>query len=78
MGNAGEGIIARPLKVYLDTNHLINIAKARAGENLPQGQSSETYLFIDEYVRNIAVLFSVGHRLWSGWRVTQLKNRQTQ
>jgi len=51
MGNAGEGIIARPLKVYLDTNHLINIAKARAGENLPQGQSSETYLFIDEYVR---------------------------
>jgi hypothetical protein len=58
MENTGEGRIARPPKVYLDTNHLINIAKSRAGEKL-QGQSSETYLFIDEYVRkHCGLIFS--------------------
>jgi hypothetical protein len=45
-------IIQRPLKVYLDTNHLIYIATVRKGERLPEGLSQEDYKCLDEYIKS--------------------------
>jgi len=44
--------IARPPKVYLDTNHLINIAKVRRGKKLPVGQSEDDYERIDDFIKS--------------------------
>jgi len=46
-----SGKIARPPKLYIDTNHLINIGKVRRSEELPRGQSAEAYRFLDRCIR---------------------------
>ena len=55
-----EGIgfdgIARPPRIYLDTNHLINIANVRKGKKLPPGQSEDDYRCIDERIRSFCGL----------------------
>lgn len=45
-------MIIKPLKLYLDTNHLINISKMRNGEQLPDGQSVEAYKYIDDCIKS--------------------------
>jgi hypothetical protein len=45
-------IIQRPPKIYLDTNHLINIANVRRGQELSTRQSEEAYRCIDEGIRS--------------------------
>jgi hypothetical protein len=51
-----EGIgfdgIARPPRIYLDTNHMINIANVRKGKKLPPGQSEDDYRRINECVKS--------------------------
>jgi len=44
--------IQRPPKIYLDTNHLINIAKIRKGEKLQEGQSEGEYNCLDGFIRS--------------------------
>ncbi|MHC4074363.1 MAG: hypothetical protein ACYSW0_21305 [Planctomycetota bacterium] len=46
------GIIRRPPKVYLDTNHLINIAKVRKRHYPQPGRSDEEYRRIDECIKS--------------------------
>ena len=50
--------ILKPLKLYLDTNHLINIAKVRKGTSIPD-EVRPAYLAIDECIRNrhVGVIF---------------------
>jgi hypothetical protein len=48
--HSGNIQIARPPKLVLDTNHLINIAKLRKGQPLPRGQSPEAYSLIDQCI----------------------------
>mgnify|MGYP001035773069 CR=1 FL=1 len=45
-------VIQRPPKIYLDTNHLINIAKVRKGQQLQSSQSEDDYRCIDECVKS--------------------------
>lgn len=45
-------IIQRPPRIYLDTNHLVYIAKVRKGQKLPQGQSEGDYRQLDEYIKS--------------------------
>jgi len=45
-------IIQRPPKIYLDTNHLINIANVRRGQELSTRQSEEAYRCINEGIRS--------------------------
>lgn len=45
-------VIQRPPKIYLDTNHLINIAKIRKGEKLQEGQSEGEYNCLDGLIRS--------------------------
>jgi hypothetical protein len=42
--------IVRPPRLFLDTNHLINIARLRKGKSLPRGQSPEAYSLIDQRI----------------------------
>lgn len=42
--------IMRPPRLFLDTNHLINIAQVRKGGSLPPGQSVEAYSLIDQCI----------------------------
>lgn len=52
MLDEGESsIIERPPKLYIDTNHLINIANLRYGRKLPPGQSKEAYTFVDNCIK---------------------------
>jgi len=48
----GSDGIARPPKIYLDTNHLINIANVRKGKKLPPGQSEDDYRSIDDCIKS--------------------------
>lgn len=48
--DSGEIQIVRAPKLFLDTNHLINIAQVRKGSSLPPGQSIEAYSFIDQCI----------------------------
>lgn len=51
--------ILRPPKLYIDTNHLINIANVRDGRKLSTGQSSEAYSFIDKRIhQHFGVIFN--------------------
>lgn len=51
-------MIVQPPKLFLDTNHLINIAKVRRGRPLPPGQSPDAYSFIDQCIsRHYGVVF---------------------
>jgi len=45
-------VIQRPPKIYLDTNHLINIADVRKGKKLPPGQSEGCYRRLDDCIRS--------------------------
>ena len=45
-------LIVSPTKLYLDTNHLINLSRIRRNEKLPNGQSCESYKFIDKLIKN--------------------------
>lgn len=51
-----EGIgfdgIARPPRIYLDTNHLINIANMRRSKRLPPGQSEDDYRRISDLIKS--------------------------
>ncbi len=49
-GASGNIQIVRPPRLFLDTNHLINIAGLRKGKSLPPGQSPEAYSFIDQCI----------------------------
>jgi hypothetical protein len=44
--------IARPPKIYLDTNHLINIAKVRRGQQPQPSQSDDDYRRMDECIKS--------------------------
>ena len=44
--------IARPPKIYLDTNHLINIANVRKGQQPQPSQSEDDYRRIDKSVKS--------------------------
>lgn len=44
-------VIQRPPEIYLDTNHLINIAKLRKGQRLQSQKTEENYRCIDEYIK---------------------------
>jgi hypothetical protein len=48
--------IARPPKVYLDTNHLINVSKVRKGQRLQTSETEENYRRIDEYIKSYCAL----------------------
>jgi hypothetical protein len=52
MNEGEEIIIQRPPKIYLDTNHLINITRVRKGQKLPQGQSEGDYKRLDECIKS--------------------------
>ena len=45
-------VIQRPPKIYLDTNHLINIAKVRKGQQSQPHQSEDDYRRIDEGIKS--------------------------
>mgnify|MGYP001614122725 CR=1 FL=1 len=45
-------VIQRPPKIYLDTNHLINVADVRKGKKLPPGQSEDCYRSLDDCIRS--------------------------
>jgi hypothetical protein len=47
---SGNIQIVRPPRLFLDTNHLINIAKLRKGQPLPRGQSPDAYSLIDRCI----------------------------
>jgi hypothetical protein len=59
MATESENVgIVRPPKIFLDTNHFINIAKVRRGEPLPKGQSADSYLFINQCIaQHFGVVF---------------------
>ena len=50
--NIKSDVIQRPPKIYLDTNHLINIAKIRKGEKLQEGQSEGEYTRLDGFIKS--------------------------
>jgi hypothetical protein len=53
------GKIIRPPKIYIDTNHLINISSLRQGRNLPPGQSVEAYSFVDKCIaQHFGIIFN--------------------
>jgi hypothetical protein len=45
-------VIQRPPKIYLDTNHLINIAKVRKGQQHQPSQSEDDYRRMDECIKS--------------------------
>jgi hypothetical protein len=47
---SGHIQIVRPPKLFLDTNHLINIAKLRKSQSLPPQQSFDAYSLIDQCI----------------------------
>ena len=47
-----SNVIQRPPKIYLDTNHLINIANVRKRREPQPGRSDEEYRRIDEYIKS--------------------------
>ena len=54
-----EGIV-RPPRIYLDTNHLINITKIRKGDKLQEGQSERDYKCLDRFIRSYCgLIFSL-------------------
>lgn len=65
-----EGIgfdgIARPPRIYLDTNHLIDIANVRKGEKPPTGQSEDDYRRIDDCIKSYCGLI-FGHAATLEW-----------
>lgn len=50
--NDSQLVIQKPPKIYLDTNHLVNISRVRKGIKLPAGQSQEDYKRLDEYIKS--------------------------
>jgi len=56
----GFGGIVRPPKIFLDTNHLINITKIRKGDKLQEGQSEGDYKCLDRFIRSYCgLIFSL-------------------
>jgi hypothetical protein len=51
-----EKIIQRPPRIYLDTNHLINIAKVRKGNKPQPASSEEDYRNIDKFIKSCGCL----------------------
>jgi len=49
-------VIQRPPKIYLDTNHLINITKVRIGQAPQPSDGQENYRRIDEYLKSYCAL----------------------
>jgi hypothetical protein len=45
-------VIQKPPKIYLDTNHLINIANVRKGQEPQPGRSDEEYRRIDKRIKS--------------------------
>lgn len=70
--------IVRPPKLFLDTNHLINIAKLRKSESLPSGQSLEAYSFIDRCIgQHYGIIFSQSAPLdWVDGNATESSARK--
>ncbi len=71
--------IIAPPKLYLDTNHLINIAKLRRGEVLPSGKFTQAYREIDKHIRTglCGIIFSPDTPLdWAHGRATPKSARQ--
>ncbi len=55
----GNNLIMSPPRIFLDTNHLINITRIRRGLPLGAGQSSESYAFIDQcFAQHYGIVFS--------------------
>jgi hypothetical protein len=50
--NSKVDVIQRPPKIYLDTNHLINIAKVRKGQQPQPSQSEDSYWCMDECIKS--------------------------
>jgi len=49
-------IIQRPPRIYLDTNHLINIARVRKGEEPQPAWSKDNYCYIDKCIKSYGCL----------------------
>jgi hypothetical protein len=49
--DSGNSLITTPPRIFLDTNHLINVACLRNGLPLPPGQSQEAYSFIGQCIQ---------------------------
>ena len=62
----GFDSIARPPRIYLDTNHLINVADVRKGKALPHGQSEDDYRRIDDCIKSYCGLI-FGHAATLEW-----------
>ena len=71
-------VIERPPKVYLDTNHLINVSKVRKGQRLQTSETEENYRHIDEYLKSYcALIFNpVATMDWVGGKATQQSIRE--
>jgi len=54
--NSKVDVIQRPPKIYLDTNHLINIAKVRKGQQSQPSHSEDDYRRIDECIKSFCGL----------------------
>lgn len=65
-------VIRRPPKIYLDTNHLINITRVRKCQGVQLGQSHEEYRRIDECIKSYCGLIfnPVATMDWVGGRAT--------
>jgi len=70
--------IARPPKLYIDTNHLINIGKVRRNEKLPPKQSAEAYRFLDRCItEHCGVIFNPFAPIeWTEGNATEQSARQ--
>ncbi|MBN2592412.1 MAG: hypothetical protein JXA81_02810 [Sedimentisphaerales bacterium] len=66
-------VIQRPPKIYLDTNHLINIAKVRKGQKPQPVQSEDDYGSIDECIKSFCGLIfnPVATMDWVGGKATE-------
>ena len=74
----GKRVIAPP-KLYLDTNHLINIAKLRGRKALPSEKFTQAYREIDEYIGTgvCGIIFNPDTPLdWADGRATREAARQ--
>ncbi len=65
-------VIQRPPKIYLDTNHLINIANVRKRQERQLGRSDEEYRRIDEHIKSYCGLIfnPVATMDWVGGKAT--------
>ncbi len=71
--------IIAPPKLYLDTNHLVNIAKARRGSKLPSEEFRPAYEQINSWVRGgaLGVVFSPAAVLdWIDGKATEESAKQ--